>query len=150
MSSRFLEFQVLEIAEKRKRARAIASLAMGAAIYLIIVVVTILLSRFISFQEQILVLALGAVAGALISLAYYMLETYPSLPGSFTVYGEVRGDASQLTGLDAAIASEFTRNGAIEVGDFARRYGVDKSVVVARIIELEKAGIIRVNGVEAS
>ena len=145
---RFLEAQVEEIVKKRKRARAIASAAIGLAVFIIIVVLTILLSPFIVFYERVLTLILGAMAGALTSLAYYMLETYPTFPESFIVYGEVVGDASQLVGVDVHLASEIARKGAIEISDFAKRYRIDKSLVISRIIELEKAGILKINRIE--
>jgi len=148
--SRFLELQVEEVVKKRKKARAIASAAIGLAVYIIIVVLAILLSPFISFYERVLTLVLGAMAGALTSVAYYMLETYPTFPESFMVYGEVVGDTSQLIGVDVPITAEMMRNGAIEISDFAKRHRVDKSVVVSRIIELEKAGILKVNRIEAT
>ena len=146
---RFLEAQVEEIVKKRKRARAVASAAIGITVFIIVVVLTILLSPLISYYERVLTLLLGAVAGALTSLAYYMLETYPTIPESFVVYGEIVGDSSQLAGIDAFIASETRRSGAVEVNDLAKRLRVDKSVVVSRIIELERAGILRISRVEA-
>ncbi len=144
-----LDLQVEEIVKKRKRTRAIVAVSLALTVYLVVLATVILLSPFVPYITQLYVILIGAIAGASAGTAFYMMESYPTIPENFVVYGRITGDTSMLMGIDAYITSDISSKGSVDVASFAQRHHVDKSLVVSRILALEKAGLMRVSKVKA-
>jgi len=146
--SSLLDVQVREIVKKRKRIRAIVATSLALTVYLVVLATVILLSPFVPYTTQLYVVIIGALAGVSAGIAFYMMESYPAIPENFVVHGKIVGNVVGLAGIDAYLVSQLSSKGSIDVSSLAKRYKIDKSLIVSRILALERAGVIQVDRVE--
>ncbi len=142
-----ISLQLEDIIKKRKKTRAVSSLAIGVAVYLFIIVMVMLMSAFLPLLTITYVLIIGALAGAATGIAFYLVESYPELKSDFEVEAQLLNGSKSLSGVDAALVNEIARRGVINIKEFSQRTGIDKFTIIARLNMLERAGIIKIKNV---